>query len=218
MPADFGSHVVPDALGVSGAIVCNGVDRRDEARGSTRDCTRASDTRTRAPRRMCTQPRARAGIEGARRIEKVLGASGLALTARQELNLLVARSMGKLARSKTIVLVDDDEDLRFTIALSLRDAGFEVDEYESADEALPKVTASPPAAIFLDYRIDGMSAPAFVEALRAGALGDVPVVLLTGSQNIGDLAKEMDVFDALPKPFELDELVRRAKAASEANR
>jgi DNA-binding NtrC family response regulator len=126
--------------------------------------------------------------------------------------------MTKLARSKTIVLIDDDEDLRFTVALSLRDAGYEVEEFESADGALPVVTAKPPAAIFLDYRIDGMSAPAFVEALRAKSLGDVPVVLLTGSQNIGDLAKEMQVFDALPKPFDLDELLKRAKSASEANR
>lgn len=126
--------------------------------------------------------------------------------------------MGKLARSNTIVLVDDDEDLRFTVALSLRDAGFTVDEYESADAALPAVTAHPPGAIFLDYRIDGMSAPAFVEALRARELGDVPLVLLTGSQNIGDLAKEMKVFDALAKPFDLDELLRRAKTANEANR
>ena len=126
--------------------------------------------------------------------------------------------MGKLERSKTIVLVDDDEDLRFTVALSLRDAGYEVEEFESADAALPAVTAKPPAAIFLDYRIDGMTAPAFVEALRAKSLGDVPVVLLTGSQNIGDLAREMQVFDALPKPFDLDELLRRAKSASEANR
>jgi DNA-binding NtrC family response regulator len=126
--------------------------------------------------------------------------------------------MGKLERSKTIVLVDDDEDLRFTVALSLRDAGFTVDEYETADAALPAVTANPPAAIFLDYRIDGMSAPAFVQALRARALGDVPVVLLTGSQNIGDLAREMQVFDALPKPFDLDDLLKRARSASDANR
>ena len=126
--------------------------------------------------------------------------------------------MGNVARSKKIVLVDDDEDLRFTVALSLRDAGFDVDEFESADAALPAVTEQPPAAIFLDYRIDGMSAPAFVDALRARSLGDVPVVLLTGSQNIGDLAREMRVFDALPKPFDLDELLKRAKSASEANR
>lgn len=121
-------------------------------------------------------------------------------------------------RSKKLVLIDDDDDLRFTVGLSLRDAGFEVDEFPSADDALPKVIQEPPAAVFLDYRIEGMSAPDFVHALREKACGDVPIVLLTGSQNIGDLAREMEVFDALPKPFDLDDLIARAKTASAANR
>lgn len=121
-------------------------------------------------------------------------------------------------RSQKLVLIDDDEDLRFTIGLSLRDAGLDVLELASADEALIEVRRERPAAIFLDYHIDGMTAPSFVEALRSEGFGDVPVVLLTGSQNIGEIAAEMKVSDALAKPFDLDELVRRAKKAMAANR
>ena len=123
-----------------------------------------------------------------------------------------------LPRTQTLFLIDDDDDLRFTVGLSLRDAGFEVNEYPSADEALAAVQTSIPAAIFLDYRIDGMTAPDFVEALRAKGLGELPVVLLTGSQNIGEIAAQMKVFDSLPKPFDIDDLIARAKKASEANR
>ena len=126
--------------------------------------------------------------------------------------------MSTLPRSSTLFLIDDDDDLRFTIGLSLRDAGFEVREFASADEALVDVVKEPPAAIFLDYRIDGMSAEAFVKALRDQSLGAVPVVLLTGSQNIGQLARDLGVFDSLSKPFDLDDLVARAHAASAANR
>lgn len=126
-----------------------------------------------------------------------------------------------LPRSQTLFLIDDDDDLRFTVGLSLRDAGFEVSEFPSADEALAAVEPSPdklPAAIFLDYRIEGMTAPDFVESLRAKGLDELPVVLLTGSQNIGEIAAQMRVFDALPKPFDIDDLITRAKAASAANR
>lgn len=113
-------------------------------------------------------------------------------------------------RSNQIYLIDDDDDdLRFTIALSLRDAGFEVEEFASADDALPKVLANPPGAVFLDYRIEGMSAEEFVEKAR----GQAPIVLLTGTHNIADLAKQMGVFDWLGKPFDLDELVARANKA-----
>lgn len=115
-------------------------------------------------------------------------------------------------RSHKIYLIDDDDDLRFTIALSLRDAGFDVEEFSSADDALPRVRSAPPGAVFLDYRIEGMSAEEFVEGTRA--LPDAPpIVLLTGSHDIADLARQMRVFDWLGKPFDLDELVARARKA-----
>ena len=63
-----------------------------------------------------------------------------------------------------------------------------------------------------------MTAPDFVDALRGKGLGEIPVVLLTGSQNIGEIAAQMKVFDALPKPFDIDDLIARAKSASAANR
>jgi CheY-like chemotaxis protein len=123
-----------------------------------------------------------------------------------------------LDRSQTLFLIDDDDDLRFTVGLSLRDAGFEVSEFPSADEALAAVETTVPAAIFLDNRIEGMTAPDFVDALRAKGFDELPVVLLTGSQNIGEIAAQMKVFDALPKPFDIDDLIARAKTASAANR
>jgi len=123
-----------------------------------------------------------------------------------------------LLRTQTLFLIDDDDDLRFTVGLSLRDAGFEVSEFPSADEALAAVKSTVPAAIFLDYRIEGMTAPDFVDALRGTGLGEIPIVLLTGSQNIGEIAAQMKVFDALPKPFDIDDLIARAKTASAANR
>lgn len=115
-------------------------------------------------------------------------------------------------RSDEVFLIDDDDDLRFTIGLSLRDAGLSVKEFASADEALPAVLSTPPGAIFLDYRIEGMSAEEFVAAMREKGQ-DLPVVLLTGTHNIADLARQMKVFDWLGKPFDIDELVARARKA-----
>lgn len=115
-------------------------------------------------------------------------------------------------RSNEVFLIDDDDDLRFTIGLSLRDAGLAVQEFASADEALPAVIEAPPGAIFLDYRIEGMTAEEFVKAMREKGQ-ESPVVLLTGTHNIADLAKSMNVFDWLGKPFDIDELVARAHKA-----
>ena len=120
-------------------------------------------------------------------------------------------------RSDEVFLIDDDDDLRFTIGLSLRDAGLSVKEFASADEALPAVLQAPPGAVFLDYRIEGMTAEEFVNAMREKG-SESPVVLLTGTHNIADLAKRMQVFDWLGKPFDIDELVARARKALAHNR
>jgi DNA-binding NtrC family response regulator len=117
-----------------------------------------------------------------------------------------------MKRSNEVYLIDDDDDLRFTIGLSLRDANLEVKEFASADEALPEVIAHPPGAIFLDYRIEGMTAEDFVKHVREAG-SPSPVVLLTGTHNVADLAKTMGVFDWLGKPFDIDELVARANKA-----
>ena len=44
-------------------------------------------------------------------------------------------------RSQTLYLVDDDDDLRFTLGLALRDAGFEVQEFPSASAAFAAAQA-----------------------------------------------------------------------------
>lgn len=117
------------------------------------------------------------------------------------------------SRSKLLFVIDDDDDLRFTMGLALRDAGFEVRELASADEALEALSSSMPGAIFLDYHIEGTTAEALVEALRARGLGAVPVMLLTGSADVREIAARMRVFGWLAKPFEIDALIDRANKA-----
>jgi DNA-binding NtrC family response regulator len=117
------------------------------------------------------------------------------------------------SRSKLLFVIDDDDDLRFTMGLALRDAGFDVRELASADEALQAASSSRPGAIFLDYHIEGTTAEELVDALRARGLGGVPVLLLTGSADIREIAARIGVFGWLAKPFELDDLVDRATKA-----
>jgi FixJ family two-component response regulator len=112
-----------------------------------------------------------------------------------------------------LFLIDDDDDLRFTMGLALRDAGFDVREFSSADDALEAALGSEPGAVFLDYHIEGMTAEEFVGAMRERGLARVPVMLLTGSADVREIAKSLGVFDWLAKPFELDTLIERAKSA-----
>lgn len=112
-----------------------------------------------------------------------------------------------------VLLVEDDEDLRFGVAAALRAAGLAVDEaadLPGADEAL-FVTAYD-CAVF-DRMLPSGDAAAYVEELRRGGR-DVPVLFLTARDTVADrvegFASGGD--DYLVKPFAVPELVARVRS------
>lgn len=114
--------------------------------------------------------------------------------------------------NKTILIIDDDDMLRRSLARGLRAEEFNVLTAESAaaaDEILNRVTVD---AIVLDRMMTGMDGLTFLKKLRAR--GDAtPVIMLTamtGAENaIDGLSGGAD--DYLAKPFQLRELVLRLR-------
>ncbi|WP_228973194.1 response regulator transcription factor [Streptomyces sp. DH12] len=109
-----------------------------------------------------------------------------------------------------VLLVEDDENLRFGVAAALRAAGFAVDEtadLPQADEAL-FVTAYD-CAVF-DRMLPSGDAAAYVDALRRRGRA-VPVLFLTARDTVADrvegFASGGD--DYLVKPFAVAELIAR---------
>ncbi|MET9540329.1 response regulator transcription factor [Streptomyces sp. NPDC006553] len=112
-----------------------------------------------------------------------------------------------------VLLVEDDEDLRFGVAAALRAAGLAVDEaadLPQADEAL-FVTAYD-CAVF-DRMLPSGDAAAYVEGLRRDGRA-VPVLFLTARDTVADrvegFASGGD--DYLVKPFAVPELVARVRS------
>lgn len=107
-----------------------------------------------------------------------------------------------------ILVVDDDDDLRTTLAEMLEDEGFRVTQAASGREALQRLTTDPADLIMLDYMMPEMSGPEFREEQRArGDVGHVPVVVLTAASALSDLAR-MAPDAVVRKPFEVGELLR----------
>ncbi|MFI8824889.1 response regulator transcription factor [Streptomyces sp. NPDC053431] len=112
-----------------------------------------------------------------------------------------------------VLLVEDDENLRFGVAAALRAAGLAVDEaadLPQADEAL-FVTAYD-CAVF-DRMLPSGDAAGYVEGLRRAGRG-VPVLFLTARDTVADrvagFASGGD--DYLVKPFAVPELVARVRS------
>lgn len=107
----------------------------------------------------------------------------------------------------TILLVEDDEIIRESIAEVLRDEGYEVAEAANGAEALRWLAENPqPCVILLDLFMPVMSGADF----RARQLGDpilsgIPVVVVSAIE--GQRAAELKPNAFVPKPIDLGRLL-----------
>ena len=114
------------------------------------------------------------------------------------------------ARRQTILIVEDDEDLRrlFRTALSL--AGYDVMEAGDGLEALQRIDSTPPDLIVLDLVLPRMSGLVVREEIAAQAITrDIPIVVITGSAVD---AAGMNVACFLRKPVEPERMVETVRS------
>lgn len=107
-----------------------------------------------------------------------------------------------------ILVVDDDTDLRETLAEMLEDEGFRVTQAASGREALRRLDAEPADLIMLDYMMPEMSGAEFRDVQRTRAdVKEIPVVLMTAASTVSELATISP--DAIVhKPFDVPALLR----------
>src|SRR2546428_6386473 len=117
-----------------------------------------------------------------------------------------------MATERTILLVDDDPNLREVARYALSQAGFRVDEAMNGRDALAAARAHPPDLIVLDVRMPEMDGLEMCRELRKTSR--VPIVFLSSADEEIDrvLGLELGGDDYLGKPFSPRELVARAKA------
>jgi CheY-like chemotaxis protein len=108
---------------------------------------------------------------------------------------------------RSILVVDDDEAIATCMEAILSEEGYPVVAVRDARRALELVRGGAPGLILLDYRMPGMSAGAFLAALREEGRAGIPVALLTAAREGPELAHELGVSRFLPKPFELTALL-----------
>jgi two-component system, OmpR family, phosphate regulon response regulator PhoB len=116
----------------------------------------------------------------------------------------------------TILLVEDDPDIRHLVSYKLTRAGFDVVEARDGVKALDQVRRHPPDLVILDVRMPRMSGLDVCRELRAGALaGDVPILMLTAQARPQDLEQgyAAGATDYIIKPFSPRELQERVESA-----
>jgi DNA-binding NtrC family response regulator len=106
-----------------------------------------------------------------------------------------------------IVLVEDEEVLRRTLARTLEREGHEVRTAESAERALELIQQGPPDLLLTDHRLPGMSGYELLRRVKEDQRG-VAVIVITAHGTIEDAVAAMrdGAADYLRKPVDLGEL------------
>jgi DNA-binding NtrC family response regulator len=120
--------------------------------------------------------------------------------------------------SNRVLIVDDDRNLRVTLAEILQSCKFEVLEAENSAQALPVIIEKQPDLVFCDWKMPGGGGEELLKALQGRQhIQKVPVVVMTAYGNSGNTIKaiQLGAYDFISKPFDLDEISATALRALE---
>lgn len=120
--------------------------------------------------------------------------------------------------SAAILLVDDEANLRKTLAEILSARGYSILEAEDGASAVELLRDTTPDLIFSDWKMPRMGGEELLRHLRSDPrLAAIPIIVITafGSSHSAIEAVRLGAYDFVTKPFDLDEIVLAAERALE---
>src|SRR5579863_7259255 len=115
--------------------------------------------------------------------------------------------------TSTILVVDDEPQLRRAMKATLTDLGYSVVEAKTGEEALGLIRKEPPDLILLDLNMPGIGGIETCRAIRETS--DIPIIILSVRNTERDKVQALDAGadDYVTKPFGIQELLARIRAA-----
>lgn len=114
----------------------------------------------------------------------------------------------------TILVVDDEEDIRELVELNLRREGYHVLTCETGEQALDRVSSGTPDVVVLDLMLPGIDGLEVCKRLRADPkTRQIAVIMLTAKGEEADIVAglELGADDYVTKPFSGKVLVARVR-------
>ena len=126
----------------------------------------------------------------------------------------------------TILIVDDEKNIRRTVRMVLEGEGYAVEEAASGEEALARLPDVAPDLILLDVQLPGISGLELLESLKrakggdAGLAASLPnpgVIMISGHGTLADAvrATKAGAYDFLEKPIDRERLIVTLRNALE---
>ena len=115
----------------------------------------------------------------------------------------------------TILVIDDEPDIREVMRFALESSDFRVMEAGHADEARKLLSAETPDLILLDWMLPGRSGLELAQQLKQSPkTKSIPIIMVSARGEEEDRVKGLDTGadDYIAKPFSPREMVARVKA------
>ena len=111
-----------------------------------------------------------------------------------------------------VLVVDDEPDIRATVAAMLEIGGYDVEEAANGADALHVVEVRPPDLILLDMRMPILDGWGFASELRRRG-HRTPIVVMTAARDAAHWAGEIAASAFVAKPFGMDDLITAVEQA-----
>jgi DNA-binding response OmpR family regulator len=115
-----------------------------------------------------------------------------------------------------VLLVDDEEELVFTLAERLKIRGLETEAVTNGAAAIARLAERAFDVVLLDVKMPGMSGLEALKQIRAKS-PQVKIILITGhgSSEDTDSGLQLGAFDYIMKPIDINILVKKMREAAE---
>lgn len=113
-----------------------------------------------------------------------------------------------MSKGVKILIVEDDENLRFLVVHRLKSEGYEVLEVSDGETAEKAIMAEKPDIVLLDWMLPGKQGAEVCEAVRKQGFDNLIIMMTAKAQDVDKIdAYSFGVSDYVTKPFNMDVLV-----------
>jgi len=112
-----------------------------------------------------------------------------------------------------VLVVDDEPQILRALQTNLRGAGYEVETAATAEQALAAAALKPPDAVIVDLVLPDRSGTEVCRELRRWSSAPILVLSVVGEEREKVAALDAGADDYVEKPFGIDELLARLRAA-----
>ena len=112
-----------------------------------------------------------------------------------------------------ILIIDDEEQIRRTLEITLKSNNYNVTEAATAHEGLVMASNHPPDLILLDLGLPDKDGMTVLQELRQWHTGPIIILSVQNSEDVIIKALDKGANDYLSKPFRTGELLARIRSA-----